>query len=304
MIARSPILSIQDVHKSFDDTAALSGVSLDLYSGELLGFLGPNGAGKTTLIRCLAGRTRMDAGQILLDGKRRHRGILGIVPQSIALYEDLTAEQNLRAFGRLQGLRGKTLRGRIDDALNWSALDDRRSHFVGTFSGGMKRRLNIACSVLHAPKILLLDEPTVGVDPQSRERIYTMLHELREQGAAILLTTHHLEEAQFRCDRIAIVDRGRVIQVGTLDELISNTVGHHQHLRIRFVRPPRNESIQPLVWDASRQQASCLIHDAATELPAILQRLRSAGAALDNVSLQTSTLQDVFLHLTGKELRE
>ena len=172
-----------------------------------------------------------------------------------------------------------------------------------TFSGGMQRRLNIACSVLHRPQILLLDEPTVGVDPQSRERIYGMLDELREQGTAILLTTHQLDEAQFRCDRIAIIDQGQIIRSGTLDELVAATVGAGQRLRVRFHSAPQQVP-PPLVLAHEGTVGSCVISHVASQLPRILADLQATGQPFDHVVLQPPTLQDVFLHLTGKELRE
>ena len=299
----TPILSIARAEKSYGQVRALRGITLELFAGELLGFLGPNGAGKTTLIRCLAGRSQLDSGTLEFHESIGERDRLGVVPQTIALYDDLTAEQNLYAFGRLHAVRGSQLRTRVTEALTWSNLSDRRKHLVRTFSGGMQRRLNIACSVLHKPKILLLDEPTVGVDPQSRERIYEMLDELRNQGTAILLTTHQLDEAQFRCDRIAIVDQGRVVQVGTFDELVTGSVGQGQRLRLRFRHPP--DSIPPsLTMDSTGCMGTCLIADVAAELPSVIQRAQAAGQPIDHVVLQQPTLQDVFLHLTGKELRE
>ncbi len=221
--------------------------------------LGPNGAGKTTLIRCLAGRSTLDRGSIQFGSKLARSKLLGLVPQSIAVYTDLTAEQNLYAFGRLHGVRRRQLRESVETALRWSNLEDRRHHLVKTFSGGMQRRLNIACSVLHQPSILLLDEPTVGVDPQSRERIYEMLNELRSRGTAIMLTTHQLEEAQFRCDRIAIVDQGHTVKVGSFEELVTDTVGRQQRLRIRFRTAPP-VAITPLRWmRRERREAASLL---------------------------------------------
>jgi len=298
-----PILSIRAAEKAYAGVPALRGVSLNLYPGELLGFLGPNGAGKTTLIRCLAGRTKLDRGTIKFGDQLRKNELLGVVPQSLAVYEDLTAEQNLTAFGKLHGVPRKELRARVGHALRWTKLEDRRKKLVKTFSGGMKRRLNIACSVLHHPKILLLDEPTVGVDPQSRERIYEMLDELRQRGTAILLTTHQLEEAQSRCNRIAIVDQGRVIRVGTFEKLVDGTVGRRQRLRVRFRSAP-SESPPYLKMDASGRTGSCVLSDVTLELPRLMQALHAANVAVDHVALQRPTLQHVFLHLTGKELRE
>src|SRR5262249_47383676 len=196
----------RDARKSFGTTAALQGASLALGPGELLGLLGPNGAGKTTLVRAAAGRVRLDSGSVELLGRPLRPGSprpqLGVVPQEIALYGALSARENLEVFGRLQGLQGRALAERVAWALGWTALDARAGEPVKRFSGGMRRRLNIACGVLHEPRVLLLDEPTVGVDPQSRERIYEMLAGLRKGGTSLLLTTPQLEEAHATCDRI------------------------------------------------------------------------------------------------------
>jgi ABC-2 type transport system ATP-binding protein len=303
MLKRPPILSIRGAKKTFGEAIALRGVTLDLYPGELLGFLGPNGAGKTTLIRCLAGRSKLDKGNISIGYRGKRLDLLGVVPQTVAVYDDLTVEQNLRVFGKLHAVPKTQLRRRVDAALAWSNLTDRRRHLAKTLSGGMQRRLNIACSVLHRPKILLLDEPTVGVDPQSRERIYEMLDELRDKGTAILLTTHHLDEAQNRCDRIAIVDRGRVVRVGTFDDLVAETVGRHQRLTVHFSRTTEVASPR-LSMDASGTVGSCLISDVASELPQVMQAVQASGAPVEHIVLQRPTLQHVFLYLTGKELRE
>ena len=199
---------------------------------------GPNGAGKTTLVRCLSGRVRPDSGSMELLGRpllpRSGREGLGFVPQELALYPDLTARENLGAFGRFHGLRGRELREAVERALEWTGLSDRADELTKTFSGGMKRRVNIACGVLHRPTVLLLDEPTVGVDPQSRERIFVMLDELRDQGTSILLTTHQLDEAEQRSDRIVIIDHGRVIAEGTLPKLIESTVGVNRRVTFKL----------------------------------------------------------------------
>ncbi|MDG2381340.1 MAG: ABC transporter ATP-binding protein [Pirellulaceae bacterium] len=299
-----PVLAIRDAWKSYGQTPALKGINLDLHAGELLGFLGPNGAGKTTLIQCLAGRARLDSGQIRFPQQgKQQRQQLGVVPQRLALYEDLTAEQNLFAFAKLHAVPRRELRERVDAALHWSNLETRRRKLVNTFSGGMKRRLNIACSVLHRPCILLLDEPTVGVDPQSRERIYEMLSGMRDQGTAVMLTTHHLDEAQHRCDRIAIVDQGQVILSGTLQQLIADTIGSDQRLSVRFHSPP---TILPSGFslDKDRTLGTCTLTNVADELPALMESLQHSQGPIDQVMLQGPTLQNVFLHLTGKELRE
>jgi len=218
-------LEVQGAVKSFGQTKALAGASFAVRPGELVGLLGPNGAGKTTMIKAIAGRVELDAGTIKIfdrDLKRKDpRPELGVVPQELAIYKLLTARENLEAFGELYGVTGTALKERVQWALDWSGLDDRAKEPTKKFSGGMQRRLNIACSLLHKPKLLLLDEPTVGVDPQSRERIYDMLAALKRDGVSVVLTTHHLEEAEKRCERIVIIDNGAIVASGTVAELVA-----------------------------------------------------------------------------------
>src|SRR5450830_1318802 len=237
------VLTVTGARKKFGEVVALDGATLSLREGELLALLGPNGAGKTTLIRAISGRVRLDAGEIRLFEKPLTgppsplRGFgaagktppeLGIVPQELAIYPSLTARENLEAFGRLQGLSAADVGTQVKWALATTALEDRADEPVKRFSGGMKRRLNIACGVLHRPRVVLLDEPTVGVDPQSRERIYDMLTGLTKAGVSLLLTTHHLEEAEARCSRTVIIDHGKVIAAGTMAELVDQTVGRYR----------------------------------------------------------------------------
>lgn len=252
---REAALTVRSAEKRYGVTQALAGVDLTLARGRWLGLLGPNGAGKTTLVRAIAGRVRLDAGRITLHGvdlgagpgaglsgdsaaARMARRRLGVVPQELALYERLTAAENLRIFGELHGVTGRTLRERVAWALAWSALADRARDRVSGFSGGMKRRLNIACSVLHQPDVVLLDEPTVGVDPQSRARIWEMLEALRARGTALLLTTHHLDEAEEVCDEIVIVDHGRVVAAGTVEALIAESLGARRSVVLSVERIP------------------------------------------------------------------
>ena len=298
-----PVLSLRQARLAFAGSQALDGASLELRAGELLGLLGPNGAGKTTLIRCLAGRLSLDQGEIEFHLPAARAECLGVVPQEIAVYPDLTVQQNLRVFGRLHGLVAQQLRQRVAEALAWANLSERASALVKTLSGGMQRRLNIACSVLHHPQILLLDEPTVGVDPQSRERIYEMLDRLLEQGTAILLTTHHLEEAQTRCDRIAIMDCGRVLMSGSFEELLLRTIGTAQQISLRFTSPPASLPA-PLQFTSSGLEAVGVLEDAVGALPKLLAQLREQQANIEHLTLREPTLQHMFLHLTGKELRE
>ena len=300
-------LSVVDLWKRYGTNQALSGAAFSLKPGERLALLGPNGAGKTTLIRSMCGRVIPDRGQVLLFGHSiREPNVLqqmGVVPQDLAIYSDLTAKQNLECFGQLQGLRSNDLRVRVAWALKWIGLEDRANELTSGFSGGMKRRVNIACGVLHRPKILLLDEPTVGVDPQSRQRIFDMLDELNQDGTSIVLTTHQLDEAETRSDRIVIVDHGKVVADGTLAHLIQSTVGSRKKVSIEtkgmLVAAP-----QGLDWDATKKRFVCFVDNVADELPKILDRIQRIGGVVTDLEVHQPNLHLVFLHLTGNELRE
>ncbi len=304
---RPAVLEVQDARKTFGATAALRGLSFDLREGEMLALLGPNGAGKTTLIRALAGRVRLDSGRISLFGKVLVPGAvregLGVVPQELALYGLLTARENLELFGQLHGLSGKRLRERTAWALEWTGLIDRAKEPVAGYSGGMKRRLNLACGVLHEPKVVLLDEPTVGVDPQSRERIHDMLGGLRAQGSALLLTTHQLEEAEGRADRIVVIDHGEAIASGTLPEMIQRAGLAGQRVRVDLAqaasRAPAGFTLEP-----GGLALTATVNDVTAELPALLAALQQQKLAVRDLEVRGATLQSVFLALTGKDLRE
>ena len=267
------------------------------------------------MIRCLSGRTKPDSGTIELLGRPAHehtaRDCVGLVPQEIALYGDLTTRENLSAFGRFHGLRGKLLNKQVEWALNWTGLADRENDLVNTFSGGMKRRVNLACGVLHEPEVLLLDEPSVGVDPQSRQRIFSMLDELSSHGTSILLTTHHLEEAETQCDRIVIVDGGRVVAIGSFDELVRQTIGVDRKVVIRLDQNIRGAGNEPLATSGLQLTArpgehhiNARIEDVAAELPRLIDAVRSAGYGVRDVDVQNPSLHHVFLHLTGHALRD
>jgi ABC-2 type transport system ATP-binding protein len=309
------VLTVREARKNFGQVAALNGATFELRQGELLALLGPNGAGKTTLIRAIAGRVRLDSGEIrlfdrVLDGRRTPPD-LGIVPQEIALYPLLTARENLEAFGGLHGLAGADLTRQIDWALERTGLLDRARESVKQFSGGMRRRLNIACGVLHRPRVVLLDEPTVGVDPQSRDRIYDMLADLAASGVSLLLTTHHLEEAEARCSRTVIIDHGKVIAAGTLSELVEQTVGRFRLVTLRLDAPLSADLARAFAGsdngsgvDESGRTLRARMRDVAAELPPLLERIRTDGRAVDDVEVRGPSLQSVFIHLTGRELRE
>jgi ABC-2 type transport system ATP-binding protein len=303
-------LEVTQAKKRYGTREALAGASLELQPGELLALLGPNGAGKTTLVRAVAGRVRLDSGTIAIFGRAvpgvpddAQRARIGYVPQEIALYPLLTARENLEAFGAFHGVTGDRLREKVDWALEWTGLADRRKEPVKTFSGGMKRRLNIACGVLHDPGAILLDEPTVGVDPQSRLRIDEMLDRLRADGTALLLTTHQLDEAERRADRIAILDQGRVVAQGTFDELVRSTAGPKKEVVLRLDRVPAiaPAGLEPPNGDGTWSAA---IDDVGRELAPLLARVAAAGCAVEHLEVRRPTLQSVFLHLTGRELRE
>jgi ABC-2 type transport system ATP-binding protein len=296
------VLELRGVEKRFGGVNALTGVDLDLRAGEILGLLGPNGAGKTTLVRAIIGRVRIDTGSIDI-----HRGPVGWVPQEIALYPLLTVDENLTTFGRYSGLRDDALRSGVDEALEWSGLRERRTERTNRLSGGMKRRLNMAAGVMHQPRIVLMDEPTVGVDPQSREKIYAMIGQMRARGVAIIYTTHYMEEAERLCDRIAVIDHGRIIALGTRDELVRSTIGPVREARIELdgdIPLPLVESIRARGGSVDGRMAVLPVSDRNSDLAALMRELEGARVEVRDFSIRQASLQTVFLHLTGRELRE
>jgi ABC-2 type transport system ATP-binding protein len=310
MASETP-LEVRDVTKAFGGRPALAGVGLRVAPGEILGLLGPNGAGKTTLVRGVAGRVVPDSGTLRLFGLSpedpRSRSQRGWVPQEIALYPLLSPRENLWTFGRYQGLRGHALESAIDRNLEWIGLSDRADDRTDHLSGGMKRRLNIAAGTIHGPGLLLLDEPTVGVDPQSRERIYGMIGELKSQGVSLLYTTHYMEEAERLCDRIAIIDHGRIIAEGTKEELVRSTLGAAQTVSIEMeaaIPDGVRDSLTRFgaTVDGTKVQAS--VEDPAVQIREFLQIFHDAGIGIRDLALKSATLEQVFLHLTGRELRE
>ncbi len=308
--ANAPPLRLDGARKHYGKIVALDGASFDVRPGELIGLLGPNGAGKTTAIRAIAGRVTLDGGSVHLFGRaltpRDPRPEIGVVPQELAVYPKLTARENLEVFGELYGVAGHALGSRTDWALEWSDLKDRAREPVGRFSGGMKRRLNIACSLLHSPSIVLLDEPTVGVDPQSRERIYEMLSALQKSGVSVVLTTHHLEEAEQRCQRILIIDHGRIVASGTLDELVRSSLGTNRSVHVVLDAPWPASAPVPAgarVGDDGRSILAAL-PDLGASLAGLIDGIVGAGRSVTDLRLTGSTLHEVFIALTGRELRE
>ncbi|HEY2924060.1 MAG TPA: ABC transporter ATP-binding protein [Candidatus Eisenbacteria bacterium] len=303
-------LRVESLAKSYGSRPALASVSLEVSEGEILGLLGPNGAGKTTLIRCVVGRVVPNSGSIAIFGEpvgsAKARARIGYIPQEIALYPRLTAEENLAAFGRYAGLAGETLAAAIRSCLDWSGLTERSKEPVMKFSGGMKRRLNMAAGLLHRPRLILLDEPTTGVDPQSRQRIYAMVEQLRAEGVSVIYTTHYMEEAERLCDRIAIIDNGKVIASGTHADLIRKSFGS----RCELVLYCEGDSGARATWAAARGGTTngasirFSVTDPAAEIAEILRAARAGSISIRDLSFKAPNLESVFLHLTGRGLRE
>jgi len=309
------MIEVDHLRKAYGDLTAVDGVSFTASPGEIFGLLGPNGAGKTTTIGCISGLLTPGAGHVRVMGHDvvregpAARAALGVVPQEIALYDDLSAQENLAYWGGAQGLRNPALRGRIQQVLELAGLQDRAREPVKQFSGGMKRRLNFACGILHSPKVLLLDEPTVGVDPQSRVRLLDLVRDQAQAGTCVLYTTHYMEEAEALCDRLAIVDHGKVIAAGTLTELRS-LLAERDLLRFTGVFAPNAaraalEHIDSLeILQADESLLILSLAGASQKLPAIFAALAAAGAEVRGTSLTQPSLESLFIKLTGKELRE
>jgi ABC-2 type transport system ATP-binding protein len=309
------MIEVEQLRKSYGDLNAVDGVSFTALPGEIFGLLGPNGAGKTTTIGCISGLVTPTAGHVRVlghdvvrDGSAA-RQALGVVPQEIALYEDLSALDNLAYWGGAQGMRNPRLRESTQQVLELTGLQDRAKEPVKRFSGGMKRRLNFACGIVHAPKVLLLDEPTVGVDPQSRVRLLELVRSQAQTGTCVLYTTHYMEEAESLCSRLAIVDHGKVIAAGTLAELRS-LLAEHDLLKLTgvFDAVSAREAMQGIdgatVIQADEGVLLLSLPGAPQKLPAVLASLAAAGAEVRGTVLTQPSLESLFIKLTGKELRE
>lgn len=309
------ILHAKGLVKRFDDLVAVDEVSFDIGEGETYGLLGPNGAGKTTSISMVAGLLEPDGGEVTVDGQMistgstRGKSSIGLVPQDLAIYPDLTAVENLEFFGRLYGMGGTELSSRVKEVLDVIGLTERGDDLTKEFSGGMKRRLNIGIGLLHRPRMLILDEPTVGVDPQSRNAILESVEQLSAEGMAVLYTTHYMEEAERLCDRVAIIDEGVIQAEGTRRELVA-LVGQTDRVSIAAEGDLKAAASAVSQIGGVREVVTgdhsieVLAIDASSILPELLARISSAGGSIQGVEVIEPNLEAVFLHLTGKALRD
>ena len=308
------MLIAKNLSKSYNDVKALSNVSLSIKEGELYGLLGPNGAGKTTTISILSSLLKPDGGEVLYQDKSLYKDtseckkIIGVVPQEIALYEDLTAIENLKFWGTLYGIKGKQLQSKTDELLEFLGLADRKNHKIKTYSGGMKRRINIAAALLHDPKIVFMDEPTVGIDPQSRNLIFEVIEELHSRGLTMIYTTHYMEEAERLCDRIGIIDEGRIITEGSLDEL-KKASSVKEEIQVKFTNPQKTDLVSMnnhFNGQLSIQDNQMILSTSKTntDLPELIQLCTNANLQLEKLDVRSLSLESIFLELTGKSLRD
>jgi len=310
------LLEVKELSKSYGNIKAVGGISFEIQKGEIFGLLGPNGAGKTTTISMLSCLIKSDSGDAFVDGysiskdsmevKKR----IGVVPQDVSLYPTLSAQENLVFFGEMYGLTGSKLREKVDEVLEIVGLKDRRKEAINKYSGGMKRRINIAVGLLPSPKLLILDEPTVGVDPQSRTNILETLKELNKEGLTILYTSHYMEEVEFLCHRIAIMDLGKIIAIGSLNEL-RLLVGERDLLRISTANEISKDLVETVkkIPDVSEarvldESIEILTLHGRKLLPQIIEIFADTGVKIKSVEVKEPNLESVFLHLTGKELRD
>lgn len=307
------MLEIKKISKEYGDMIAVNDIDLDVNKGEILGILGPNGAGKTTLIGIICGLIKRTSGEIIYEEKesktRKFKENIGIVPQDFALYWDLTAEENIEFFCSLYGFRGSDLKNRVNKVLDFVGLSDVRKKKTSEFSGGMKRRLNIACAIAHSPKLIIMDEPTVGIDPQSRNHILKSVLKLRDEGATIIYTSHYMQEVDEICDRIAIVDKGNIIAEGTSEEL-KNLIGNKRIFNIKVKEKIDGfedklleiTGIERVVNSENEYKISTIKN--SNLLSKIIETTLSLNGEIINVENLEPTLENVFLALTGKKLRD
>jgi ABC-2 type transport system ATP-binding protein len=296
------MIEVRDLYKSFNTVRAVNGVSFTIHPHETFGLLGPNGAGKTTTIHMMTGLLQPDSGEIHINGaaapdRPEVRRAIGVAPQALSLYEDLTGAENLKFFSRLYGLSGQALSQRVRAGLERAELTDRADDLVKTYSGGMKRRLHLACALVHEPQVLFLDEPTVGVDPQARNHLLDDVQRLKQQGRTILLTTHYIEEAERLCDRVAIMDAGRILAMDTVSNIIAQHGG--SSLVVAEIDPVDGQALKlPGTLDGN-------IMTLETDRPFdTMKDLATNGVNVRHLTVERPSLETVFLKLTGRSLRD
>lgn len=308
-------IQVKNLHKDFGEVYAVQGIEFEIQRGEIFSLLGPNGAGKSTTISMISGLLKPDQGEIVVTGydvekeSMQTKAAIGVVPQEIALYDDLSARENLTFWGKMYGLRGDPLKKRVNEILEVVGLTDRQKGRVSKYSGGMKRRLNIGIALLHKPDVVIMDEPTVGIDPQSRRNILDSVMELNQRGMTVFYTTHYMEEAQELSDHIAIMDHGKIIASGTHNELVK-IVGELDRIELTI----NTESVNVIeAWQsiAGVQQVTAenghitlLADDSNIVLPEIFEAAAKADSRITSVDIQEPNLEAVFLHLTGRALRD
>ncbi|HTA82589.1 MAG TPA: ABC transporter ATP-binding protein [Bacteroidia bacterium] len=306
------MIEVKDITKSYGKTQAVKGISFSIKDGECFGLLGPNGAGKSSTINMLSMLFPPDTGSITINGtdasnvNAEVKQILGIVPQEIALYEKFTAWENILFWGSIYGVSGKQLTNKAEELLKWVGLFDRRKELVKEYSGGMKRRINIACALLHSPMVLLLDEPTVGVDPQSRNLIFELIQHLNKEGMTIIYTTHYMEEAEKLCDKIGIMDNGKIIAQGTLDELKTLSAVSDM-IVVDCTQTPDEKFLSDKLKTnvaVAENTVTILSNDSKKDLTSIVTTCTDAGYGITRIDIQKANLESVFLKMTGKQLRD
>ena len=311
------ILEVKDLAKSYGDFAAVKGISFDIKEGEIFSLLGPNGAGKTTTISMLSTLYTPTSGDATIGGHSITKDpmavkqVIGVVPQDLALYEDLTAKENLIFWGQMYGLSGKSLNSRVDEVLEQIGLVDKAKNRVKTYSGGMKRRVNIGVGLLHKPRLLFMDEPTVGIDPQSRRAILDTVKDLNKHGMTVLYTTHYMEEAAELSNRVGIIDHGELIALGTQDEL-TKQVGQTDTLILHINENEDPEALASslkgmpgiLEANASAHEVSIITHAAEDILASVVRKANERGIKIRSMDIREPNLEAVFLHLTGRALRD
>lgn len=311
------ILQVQNLVKKYGDFTAVKGISFDIKEGEIFSLLGPNGAGKTTTISMLSTLYTPTSGDAVIGGHSvtkdpmAVRQLIGVVPQDIALYEDLTAQENLVFWGQMYGLSGKPLATRVDEVLEQIGLTDKAKNRVKTYSGGMKRRVNIGVGLLHKPRLLFMDEPTVGIDPQSRRAILDTVKDLNKQGMTLLYTTHYMEEAQELSDRVGIIDHGELIALGTQKEL-TQQVGETETLILHIGEHDDSEALanslkgitDVLEANATDHEVSIITPEAEDVLASVVSKANERGIKIRSIDIREPNLEAVFLHLTGRALRD